>query len=142
MSIKFLSTFAILSLLPSFAVHSTGAESQTGSVVPLIHAHAHNDYEHTRPLFDALDRGFCSIEADVHLVNGKLLVAHDLKDAKPERTLEALYLEPLRERAKRNAGRIYPSGPTILLLVDVKSEAAPTYLVLDQILKEYADILT
>src|SRR5262249_1980163 len=32
---------------------------------PLIHAHAHNDYEHTRPLFDALDQGFCSVEADI-----------------------------------------------------------------------------
>src|SRR5512135_1483640 len=43
---------------------------------PLVHAHAHNDYQHERPLLDALDRGFCSVEADVHLVNGELLVAH------------------------------------------------------------------
>ena len=45
----------------------------------LTNAHAHNDYEHTHPLADALEQGFCSIEADIHLVNGKLLVAHDLK---------------------------------------------------------------
>lgn len=44
--------------------------------MPLVHAHAHDDYEHKRPLFDALDRGFCSVEADVHLVDGQLLVAH------------------------------------------------------------------
>ena len=31
----------------------------------LIHAHAHNDYEHARPLLDALDHGFCGVEADV-----------------------------------------------------------------------------
>src|SRR5438128_1656766 len=30
---------------------------------PLLHAHAHNDYEHTHPLFDALEQGFCSVEA-------------------------------------------------------------------------------
>src|SRR6266550_2676687 len=65
---------------------------------PLAHAHAHNDYEHARPLMDALDRGFCSVEADVWLVNGQLLVAHDLKDARPDRTLQALYLDPLRAR--------------------------------------------
>jgi len=33
--------------------------------VPLIPAHAHNDYLHARPLLDALDHGFCSVEADI-----------------------------------------------------------------------------
>src|SRR5262245_58578952 len=37
---------------------------------PLRQAHAHNDYEHPRPLFDALDQGFCSVEADIYLVDG------------------------------------------------------------------------
>ncbi|HET6325009.1 MAG TPA: hypothetical protein VFG04_09940, partial [Planctomycetaceae bacterium] len=43
---------------------------------PLIRAHAHNDYEHKRPLFDALDQGLCSVEADIFLVDGQLLVGH------------------------------------------------------------------
>ena len=88
---------------------------------PLRRAHAHNDYEHKRPLFDALGHGFCSVEADVHLIDGKLLVAHDRKDAKPDRTLQALYLDPLRERVKANGGRVYPGGPTVFLLIDVKT---------------------
>ena len=50
--------------------------------MPLPAAHAHNDYEHARPLLDALDRGFGSIEADIWLVDGALLVAHDLKDVR------------------------------------------------------------
>src|SRR5207237_4622701 len=50
-----------------------GPNASTMAAVPLIHAHAHNDYEHTRPLLDALDHGFCSVEADIHLVDGKLL---------------------------------------------------------------------
>ncbi len=62
---------------------------------PLLHAHAHNDYEHARPLFDALDHGFCSIEADVYVVNGQLLVAHDREKVSPSRTLQALYLDPM-----------------------------------------------
>src|SRR5690349_308307 len=78
---------------------------------PLPHAHAHNDYEHARPLFDALDRGFCSVEADIWLVDGALLVAHDKKDLKPARTLQSLYLDPLRERTKSNGGRVYPDSP-------------------------------
>ena len=39
---------------------------------PLLHGHAHNDYLHPRPLLDALDQGFCSVEADIFLVDGKL----------------------------------------------------------------------
>jgi hypothetical protein len=110
--------------------------------LPLPRAHAHNDYEHTRPLFDALDAGFCGIEADVYLVDGRLLVAHDRKDVKPERTLAALYLAPLRERVKRNGGRVFRNGPPVVLLVDVKSEAVATYAAVHEELKRHADMLT
>ena len=50
------------------------ANQSAAQPTPLIHAHAHDDYEHTRPLLDALDHGFCSVEADIYLVDGKLLV--------------------------------------------------------------------
>lgn len=108
--------------------------------LPLLRAHAHNDYEHERPLLDALDHGFTSIEADIHLVDGALLVAHDRDEVQSGRTLERLYLEPLRERA--HSGRIYPNGPSIILLIDIKSEAEATYAVLRHVLRQYADILT
>ena len=80
--------------------------------VPLARAHAHNDYDHTRPLFDALDCGFASIEADIHLVDGMLLVAHDKEDIRPERTLQSLYLDPLRKRIKGNGGHDLLHRPT------------------------------
>jgi hypothetical protein len=111
-------------------------------VVPLRQAHAHNDYEHKRPLQDALEHGFCSIEADVFLSNGKLLVAHTPFQLDPEKTLEALYLDPLRKRAKLNGGRVYPKGPTIFLLIDVKTDAKETYAALAKVLPRYDDILS
>ena len=124
-------------------IFTTGkAAAQAADPAPLIRAHAHNDYEHPRPLLDALACGFGSIEADVHLVDGRLLVAHDRKAVKPERTLEALYLDPLRERVKQNGGRVYRSGPTIILLIDVKSEAVATYEALHAVLENYAAMLT
>jgi hypothetical protein len=130
-------------LMSALAVSIVAAALAAGpSVTPLPNAHAHNDYEHPRPLFDALDQGFCSVEADVFLVNGKLLVGHTAFDLKPERTLESLYLVPLRERIKANGGRLYPAGPPCWLLVDVKTDAKMTYAVLDKVLSEYADILT
>src|SRR5687767_2847829 len=116
-----------------------GAFAPAAEPVPLVGAHAHNDYEHPRPLLDALDRGFCSVEADVYLIEGRLLVAHDRKDVKPERTLEKLYLEPLRERVRRNGGRVFRNGPAVMLFVDLKSEAATTYATLHGVLERYAE---
>jgi hypothetical protein len=112
------------------------------SVVPLQHAHAHNDYEHKRPLFEALEHGFCSVEADVFLVDGRLLVGHTPLDLRAERTLEKLYLDPLRARVRANHGKVYPGGPTVHLLVDVKTEANATYTALDRVLTRYADMLS
>jgi hypothetical protein len=109
---------------------------------PLVAAHAHNDYEHQRPLFDALDCGFCSVEADIYLVDGELLVAHDRKEVKPGRTLQSLYLDPLRERVKRNGGRVFPNGPEFTLLIDLKADWKTIYPVLRGVLTNYADVLT
>jgi glycerophosphoryl diester phosphodiesterase len=109
---------------------------------PLIHAHAHNDYEHARPLLDALDHGFCGVEADIYLVDGQLLVAHNRSQVKPERTLQALYLDPLRERVKQNGGRVFAGGPEFTLLIDLKSNWKTTYPALRTVLTNYADVLT
>jgi hypothetical protein len=109
---------------------------------PVARAHAHNDYEHKRPLMDALDAGFCSVEADIWLVDGQLLVAHNKSDLKPTRRLQALYLDPLRERSKANQGKIYPEGPPFHLLIDIKTDAKTTYVALTKVLENYSDILT
>jgi len=124
------------------AVLSAGLMHLSAASEPLIHAHAHNDYLHARPLLDALDHGFCSVEADIFLVEGKLLVAHNRQDVKPERTLQALYLDPLRERVKRNRDRVFPNGPEFSLLIDIKTDWKPTYPVLRSALTNYADLLS
>ena len=111
-------------------------------VKPLAQAHAHNDYEHQRPLLDALDHGFTGVEADIWLVDGKLLVAHEEAHFKPERTLEALYLDPLKKRITENGGRVYPGSERFTLLIDIKTEGEPTYKALAEVLSKYADILT
>ncbi len=134
-------TVALLLGCPSLA--GWGEEKANApAIVPLRHAHAHNDYEHQRPLFDALDRGFCSVEADIFLTDGQLLIGHLRTDLRPGRTLEKLYLDPLRERVKANGGRVYPGGPMFWLLVDVKTEARATCAALHQVLARYDDILS
>jgi len=118
------------------------AQEKQQSITPLVRAHSHNDYQHGRPCLDALDCGFCSIEADIYLVDGQLLVGHDRRDLKPERTLQSLYLEPLKKQVEVNGGRVYRDGPTVTLLIDIKTEAEPTYAALRAVLKKYAGILT
>lgn len=110
--------------------------------IPLPRAHAHNDYLHSRPLLDALEHGFCSVEADIWLVDQKLLVAHDSKDLRPERTLQKLYLDPLKEQLQRNNGDVFRNGPPFTLLIDIKSDATNTYVALREALKAYAPMLT
>ena len=116
--------------------------ARAGDVTPLTGVHAHNDYEHKHPLFDALDNGFCSVEADVHLVKGRLLVAHIRLLAREGRTLESLYLDPLRARVKQNGGRVYPGGPEFILLVELKDDWQVSYSTLRRVLEGYSDILT
>lgn len=57
---------------------------------------SHNDYERPRPLLDALDAGACAVEADIHLQDDELRVAHRFYQTRPGRTLESLYLSPLK----------------------------------------------
>jgi hypothetical protein len=109
---------------------------------PLLRAHAHNDYLHPRPLLDALDHGFCSVEADLHLMDGRLFVAHSREGVKPGRTLEALYLEPLRYRVRQNGGRVYAGGPEFTLLVDLKGDWRISYPVLRRVLETYSEMLS
>jgi hypothetical protein len=115
---------------------------QAGEFVALEHAHSHNDYAQKRPLVEALESGFCSVEADIHLVDGKLLVGHNAEDLTAERTLERMYLDPLEERVEKNGGRVYRDGPSVTLLIDIKTEAEPTYSRLKEVLEQYRSILT
>jgi hypothetical protein len=116
--------------------------SRADDVAPLKQAHAHNDYLHTRPLLDALDQGFPSVEADIFLVDGQLLVAHTRKELKPERTLQKLYLDPLRDRIKANGGSVHGDGKPFHLLIDLKTAGEPTYAALDKVLAQYSDMLS
>ncbi|MES2885020.1 MAG: phosphatidylinositol-specific phospholipase C/glycerophosphodiester phosphodiesterase family protein [Pseudomonadota bacterium] len=115
----------------------------------LARAHAHNDYEHTRPLLDALDQGFSSVEADVYVVPvsgvsqvAGLYVAHDPQDIDFSKTLASLYLEPLKKRAAENGGCIHKDCSPFYLLIDAKTEAESTYAAIEADLAKYDALFT
>lgn len=133
-SLQMLFRVLLATLFATLAIAAEPAKS-------LHHAHAHNDYYHTRPLLDALDRGFNSVEADVFLVDGELLVGHDRQELRPERSLRKLYLEPLNERVKKNGGFVHAQGARFFLFIDIKDNADRTREALGKLLGEYSSMV-
>ncbi|MFT3787568.1 MAG: hypothetical protein QM770_15615 [Tepidisphaeraceae bacterium] len=104
--------------------------------------HAHNDHLHTTSLSSALDAGVSSVEVDVYLVNGELVIGPQGRT--PRITLKEGYLFPLLRRVVENDGWVYPTkrGQSLILLIDVKSDAAPAMRALVDELKSFGQILT
>jgi hypothetical protein len=116
-----------------------------------VPVHSHNDYWRRIPLFEALGSGCISVEADVHLRDDELYVAHTslTVNKSPATTLREMYLVPLQRMLDdRNANAtnglwkgIYDSAPeqTVVLLVDFKDDGHETLAVLDRQLQELRD---
>ena len=129
-----------LQLLEPFPLHFSE------DLVP-VPCHSHNDYSRRVPLFQALAAGCTSIEADLYLPSPgyirthglrdeDLLVAHSRSALRPDRTLRALYTEPLLRMltAMNNASSTQLSGifsvdpaQSLTLLLDFK-ETSPSAL--------------
>ncbi len=117
-------------------------DAEPSDVRPLHAVHSHNDGERDRPLFGALELGIASVEADIWLVDGELLVAHDPEGLAPELTLRSLYLDPLRERIRERGGVYKWDDQRFQLLIDVKSDAEQTWIAIDRELAADEDVLT
>jgi alkaline phosphatase len=99
---------------------------------------AHNDYVRAVPFFTAYNLGVGYIEADVFLKDGALSVAHHERDIVPDRTLEALYLQPLQKKIQDNNGTVYDDSKSALtLMIDLKTEGVSTLSALVALLGEY-----
>lgn len=88
--------------------------------------HSHNDYERTAPFWEAYSQHCVSIEADVYLLDGQLLVGHDVEDLRPERTLRSLYVDPIVSLFRQNGGKMWKgSADRLQLMVELKSATEP-----------------
>lgn len=113
-----------------------GARGETAAGIT-IPAHSHNDYYRDNPLFEALAVGASSIEVDVFPVDGRLMVAHDRHEIRAHRTIEAMYLDPLRRRFER-FGSVYSgqrSTEPVILLVDFKGDGVESLGLLEDALE-------
>ena len=134
-------TNSFYSVLISLLLTATTALAQPDGWQPASasgQGHSHNDYWRPHPLFDALALGFKSVEADVFLTDTTLLVGHERAALRPDRTLETLYLAPLR---RLGLGR-YSRPAELWLFVDFKTAGPATYAQLKRVLARYESILT
>ena len=100
--------------------------------------HSHNDYTHEHPLTDALSYGYKSIEIDVWLYDGKLVVDHNGVGLDGKKDIEELYLRPIQERIKTNGGQVYTGDTTpTIFMVEFKSEPEAAYVKLKELIEKY-----
>ena len=90
-----------------------------------VKIHAHNDYDNARPLLNALDNKVASIEADVVLARGSLIVTHSENETRRKKSLSVLYLDPIIALFEKNNGQISPDNDyKIALMIDIKQKPA------------------
>ncbi len=110
--------------------------SKVGALGYLPYAHSHNDYAHPRPLLDALDAGFYSIEADIWYAGGRFEVKHMSWDASLG-TVEELYLAPLQARVDAQGGSVHGDGRPATLWLDLQDDDAQLPASLEALLAKY-----
>ncbi|WP_341226991.1 alkaline phosphatase [uncultured Arcticibacterium sp.] len=99
--------------------------------------HSHNDYAQDVPFWKAFSAGCGSIEADIILQNGKLMVAHNVPDIKAVNTFENLYLKPLQVIMNSELYEAFD----LQILIDLKTAAEPTMKVLMTQLEKYPELI-
>ena len=97
--------------------------------------HSHNDYEQPHPLEDALSARLDSVEADILLIGGQLLVTHGGLDS-TKGTLQELYLDPLQRIVDRD-GSVHRNGRMFYLWIDLKSGSKDLITRLHEVLMLY-----
>ena len=99
-----------------------------------LQIHSHNDYEQDYPFWKAYVHEAASIEIDIFLKNNQLLVAHSEEEINPELNIQRLYLDPISQLVRKSELN------SLLMLIDLKSEAVPTLDKLLDVLKDYPDL--
>jgi alkaline phosphatase len=104
----------------------------------VANTHSHNDYEQAIPFWLAWQAGFGSIEADIWLQEGRVLVGHSREEIKAGRTLEEYYIKPLLSCLQKNNGHPYSDTTRRLqMLIDVKADSVAALAALVALLDKY-----
>lgn len=97
---------------------------------------SHNDYLQKKPFHAAYNLGAGYIEADVFAKDGKLMVAHTADEIEEKRTIDKLYLVPIREAltVTKNKARAFT------FMIDLKTDGIQTLGLLVHQLERYPEL--
>jgi alkaline phosphatase len=104
----------------------------------VANTHSHNDYEQASPFWAAWQQQWGSIEADIWLVEGRILIGHDREEIRAGRTLEEYYIKPLLACIGRNNGHPYADpARQLVMLIDIKADSVAALASLIALLDKY-----
>lgn len=120
-------------------LNTTFAQS---TVYTVANVHSHNDYQQVKPFTTAYQHQLGSMEADIFLWNDSLIVGHEFRDIQLRRTLQAMYLDSLAYYFSKNGNTPYKdTSRSLILLIDIKTGAAPTLHRLIEVLQGYPQLI-
>lgn len=127
----------IFTIQTLFAIQSMAQPS-------IPHGHSHNDYMQKRPLYEAIELGYGSLEIDVCLdKHNQIRVAHSTVFLSSKKTIEEMYFDPIVKMIKEKDTLFKYSGSAPLtLMIDIKTQADSTYIHLKKIFIKYASFIT
>jgi hypothetical protein len=131
---KILNIFFLLGFL---TLHAQPPDLQWG--------HSHNDYLQKRPLYEAIELGYGSIEIDICLTDKKkeLKVAHIPWFLAGKQEVDELYFAPIAKMIDEKDPRFnYSKEFPLNLLIDFKKNADSTYKYLKVVFIKYAKYIT
>ncbi|MCF0159459.1 MAG: alkaline phosphatase [Bacteroidaceae bacterium] len=106
-----------------------------------VFIHSHNDYWRTMPFYEAYSQYAQSIEADVYLLNGELLVGHDTDESTPDKKFVTMYMEPIVKLFRANGGHMWKdSDAPMQLMVEAKNDNVALLNELVRNLEKYPDV--
>jgi len=107
--------------------------------------HSHNDYLQKRPLYQAIELGYGSIEIDICLTHTtkELKVAHIPWFLSGKKNIEELYFAPLAKMIDEKDSLFkYTIDNPLHLLIDFKKNADSTYKYLQRVFVKYNKYIT
>ena len=117
----------------TFPPHTSSSSAAAGYHIA---GHAHNDEQHARPLLDALENRFYSVEVDIWVdKDGIIQVSHETGVSKG--TLKELYLDPLQARVKEK-GSVFGDRVDFYLWLDIKQDTPILKNALQDTLNQYS----
>jgi hypothetical protein len=126
----------ILWILLLFAIPLLSQENKRSII-----GHSHNDYEQAKPLYNALEYAFESIEVDVFYHNDLLIVSHNTLSLDQKPTIQELYLDPIDSLVNLKEYQDRWNLDPLTLMIDLKTNDYATLQALQELLSAYDHLL-